>query len=116
MSGREALNFLDEVGIQAKLQNGSCLRFPRQLGIDRLVGPIAEGARQLDPAQNVDTPDPPAMSQGALHDHLYALFHRSNRIGDCRTGYFDALDPDDFKPELSQMINIVLFVEKTTRP
>ena len=56
------------------------------------------------------------MRQRALHDHLNALFHRSNRIGDRRGGYFDALDPDDFKAGLSEVVNIVLFVEKTARP
>ncbi len=58
--GTEALELLQQVGVDRELQDGPAARLPRQFGIDRLVGPGAKGARRVHAAQDVGVAEPGA--------------------------------------------------------
>jgi hypothetical protein len=67
-----------QIRIDAELQDCTGFGLARQLGIDRLIRPIAKPALPLDPPQNIGSPAPLPVRQSSLHDHRHAALHRRN--------------------------------------
>lgn len=114
--GRRPLRFLQQLGIEAKLEHRPRLRFARELGVHHLVRPGSEAALALDPAQDVGTPNPAVMGQRALSDDLDAILHGRKRIGDCLIRYFSTFDADDVQTLTGQMRDIPFLVRQTPFP
>ena len=114
--GRRPLRFLQQLGIEAKLEHRPRLRFARELGVHHLVRPGSEAARALDPAQDIGTPNPAIMEQRALNDDLDSILHGRKRVGNCLIRYFSTFDADDVQTLTGQMRYIPFLVRQTPFP
>ena len=78
---RHPLQGLQPVGVRAQLEERRRLHALRELGVGGLVAPGPEGARPLDPHEEVGVAPPAAVpEQGALVDDGDALAHRGQRL------------------------------------
>ncbi len=77
--GAEALDHGDQVGVEAELEHGLRLGVARQLGVERLVGPVAEAAGARDAQQHVGAAEPALVRERRLGDHVPAGEHRGDR-------------------------------------
>ena len=111
-----ALHLGQQIGVQAELDNRSRLCLAREFGLDRLVRPTPEGAWGVDTAQDVDSPRPALVGKRPLNDHPCTLFHGHKRFGDRLVRNPDAINSDDVKASLCQMLNIRRFMSRTPFP
>jgi hypothetical protein len=71
---RNALRLRQQIGIEAKLEDGPCFRFTRQLRLNGLVRPASNGASDCDAAQDVGTTNPALVRERPLRDDLRPPF------------------------------------------
>src|SRR5208337_1744498 len=66
---------LDQIGIQAKLQDGAAFGLAGELRVDDLIGPGPECTRRVDTTQHVSPADPAVCLKRALDNDLRAVRH-----------------------------------------
>jgi len=77
--GEHALHLAEQLAVETELEDRARPGLARELGVERLVGPVAERARARDLAQHVGAPDPAPARERRLGDHLGAGEHRLER-------------------------------------
>lgn len=116
MLGRNALYGRNQIGIQAELDDGSRLRFARQLRVDRFVRPTAEAARDFNAMQYVGPSDPALMRKCPLHDYACAGLHRRGRLCNRVVRHFPTINSNGFQTGFREMINIALLMCRPALP
>jgi hypothetical protein len=111
---RRALDQLDELGVEAQLQQEVRLHAPGELRVRHLVAEIAQRRRSLDPVQKVAVPAPArAVEQHALVDHLGARLHRRDGFSRARARALQArlaLDLHHLPAFLDELRQVALLV------
>ena len=74
--GQVPLRLGEEVRVEGELEDGAGPRLGGELGVDDLVGPGAEVARNFDAPEDVRAPGPPALLERPLGDDVQTLLHR----------------------------------------
>src|SRR5277367_546073 len=99
----QALHGGDQVGIQAKLQDGPALGLSGELRVNHLVGPGTKIACGLSPPENVRPANPAVRSERPLHDDFFAGHHGISRPRDGNIVDADPIDYSDAETLRSQM-------------
>ena len=99
-----------QIGVEEQLQDRAALGLTRELGVDDVVGPGAEGARLLDAAQDVGPARPATVLERRLCDDVFASPHGFPCLRQGVRGHFDAVDLGDGKALLLEMIKESVFV------
>src|SRR5664279_506189 len=66
---------LDQIGVEAKLENGAAFGFASELRVDDLIGPVPETTWRIDTAQHIRPADPAVRLKCALDNDLRAVRH-----------------------------------------
>src|SRR5262249_37036372 len=93
--GSDALCLVQQLTIEAKLKNGSGLRFTSELGVNGLIRPFAKRAREFDATQDIGSAAPTLVRKCRLGDDWHALFHGGKGFRNSALGYVKAIDPDN---------------------
>ncbi len=111
---RGSLDRLDELGVEAELQQEVRLHTPRELRVRHLVAERPQLRRALDAVQEVAVSAPAdVVEQHALVDHLSPGVHRRDRLLCACARALEArpvLDLDDLPAIGAQLIQVALLV------
>ena len=91
----------EEVRVEGELEDGAGPRLGGELGVDDLVGPGAEVARNFDAPEDIRAAGPPALLERPLGDDVQTLLHRLEGGVDGRRAaqVGEVLDPEALRFE-----------------